>query len=436
MSAEPSTTEPVEIPAGFVARHLRRNFVVLATDYGFFGLGMTFASQSTILPAFAERLGASNLLIGAIPSVMTLGYTLPPLFFANYTERLSRKLRFILTYTIWERAPLLALAGAAYFLAERSPGLAIVALLLALAAISGVGGALMPAWMDLIGKVIPTDYRGRLFAFGSTFAAGLGLGGAVLAGYYLEAFRFPDNYALCFATGFACLAVSFVFLALTVEPEVRSGKPHVPLGTYLRRLPVILSKDRNFTWYLVSRSVGVLGATANGFYTVFALRELGAPEWQVARFTFVLLAAQTIANVAFGYVADRLGHKPVLLIGSAAVALGNAVALGVGSVEGIYLVFACVAVGMAAIAVSALNMSLEFAPLADRPTYIGLASTLMAPVAFASPLLGGFLADSAGYRAVFAVAGLFAVLSLVLMLGRVRDPRKAPRGAETALPAG
>jgi hypothetical protein len=38
-------------------------------DLAFFLVGLSFASQSMILPAFAPHLGASNLVIGAIPAL-------------------------------------------------------------------------------------------------------------------------------------------------------------------------------------------------------------------------------------------------------------------------------------------------------------------------------------------------------------------------------
>ncbi len=50
----------------------------LGADYALFMVGLSFASQATILPAFAAHLGASNLIIGAIPALMTLGLV-PPL---------------------------------------------------------------------------------------------------------------------------------------------------------------------------------------------------------------------------------------------------------------------------------------------------------------------------------------------------------------------
>ncbi len=429
MVAEPDA-RPQAVEA-FAVAHLRRNFTTLATDLGLFNLAMTFASTSTILPAFAEHLGASNLIIGAIPSILAVGYALPPLFSANYTERLPRKLRFILTYTTLERVPLLVLAGAAYYLADSHPRVVLVALLGLLALMSGAGGALMPAWMDLIGKVIPTTFRGRMFAWANTLGAGLGLAGAAVAGYYLETYPFPVDYALCFATGFAILAVSYVCLALTVEPSLPSGKPRVGFRAYLRKLPEVLARDRDLAWFLAGRGIGAIGGMASGFYTVFALRALGAPELEVARFTFILLAGQAIANLLFGYVADRVGHKPVLVVGALASVTANAVALASGRVDEVYVVFVGLAVSLAANGVSGLNLPMEFAPAEDRPTYVGLASTLVAPFSLLAPLLGGALADLAGYRAVFALAGVAALLSALVLAGRVRDPRRAG----TRLPA-
>ena len=65
-----------------------RNVLLLGADYGLFLVGLAFASQSTILPAFAAWLGAPNVVIGAIPAVMTLGWFLPSLFAAGHTETL------------------------------------------------------------------------------------------------------------------------------------------------------------------------------------------------------------------------------------------------------------------------------------------------------------------------------------------------------------
>src|SRR5205807_8984855 len=43
----------------------------------------------------------------ALPILMTVGWFLPPLFAAAHTERLPRKLPFVLKWTGWERVPFL-----------------------------------------------------------------------------------------------------------------------------------------------------------------------------------------------------------------------------------------------------------------------------------------------------------------------------------------
>lgn len=408
----------------FAARHLRRNFTALTADMGLFGAAWAFASVSTILPAFAQGLGASNLIIGAIPSAMTLGYMLPPLFAANYTERLARKLPFVLTYTSWERFPFLVLAAAAFWLAPRSPSLTLALVLVCLLVAAGSGGFLTPAWMDFIGTTIPARWRGRLMASGSVVGSGLGLAGAVLAGYYLRRFPFPTSYAVCFLTGFVLVMLSWGALALAKEPEGQSGRPHVGMLTYMRGLPGILRRDSAFAWFLGARAIAAFGGMANAFFTVYALRRLGAAEGMVASYTLVLLGSQTLANLFLGSLADRLGHKPVLALGFGAAALANVVALMATTPAHLYAVFACMALSFSAHNVSNLNIVVEFAPPEARPTYIGLASTMIAPLSVGAPLIGGSIADSAGYPAVFALSMVAAALGAVVLLARVRDPRE------------
>jgi hypothetical protein len=53
----------------------------------------------------------------------------------------------------------------------------------------------------------------------------------------------------------------------------------------------------------------------------------------------------------------------------------------------------------------------------------------MTPVAFGAPLLAGLLADGLGFQAVFVTAGVGALGSAALLLGRVHEPRHRPSGA-------
>jgi MFS family permease len=409
---------------------VRHNFLALGLDYSLFIIGMSFASQATILPAFAVHLGASNFLIGGIPAVLTLGWFLPSLFAAHHTERLARKLPFVLRYTIWERLPMLALAAVAFFLAARAPWLALGVCFALILLMSGTGGTLMPAWMDIVGRTIPTTLRGRFFGSANLVASVGGLLGSVVTAWLLARFSPPQSYGLCFLGGFVFLVVSYVALSTVREPAGPRPANHVSLGSYLRRMPSLLRRDSNLSWFLVARGLGTLGMMANGFYTVYALRTWQAAEWQVGVFTTLFLAGQVIGNLGMGWLADRTGHRLVLVLGVGALAVGNLVALRAISPETLGPVFALAGIHVAAIHVSSRTILLELAAdEGERPTYLGLVNTALAPLNFAGPLVAGLIADRLGFSTVFALAAVFGATGVALLLARVREPRWAGQRA-------
>ena len=404
----------------------------LGADYALFGVGLSFASQSTILPAFAAYLGAPNVVIGAIPAVMTLGWFLPSLFAAGHTETLARKLPFVLRYSVWERVPFAVLSLAAFFLADRAPALTLTLMLLMLLVITGVGGVLMPAWMDIIGRLIPVTTRGRFFAFANLAAGAGGFAGSFVTASILAAVVPPASYGACFVGAAMCMALSYAALAVVREPAATGRSQAVTLGAYLSRIPALLGRDPNLAWFLAARAFAVIGSMASGFYTVYALRVWDAPAAQVGVFTTLLFVGQMAGNAVFGWLADRRGHLLVITMGLAATAAGNLVAVAAPTLGVFGVVFVMLGTQIAAMNVSTLNVLLEFAPvLEEQPTYIGLGTTLMAPIAFGAPLAAGLMADAFGFASVFVVAAVAATVALGLLLTRVRDPRRvaSPRPA-------
>jgi MFS family permease len=100
------------------------------------------------------------------------------------------------------------------------------------------------------------------------------------------------------------------------------------------------------------------------------------------------------------------------------------VALAAPSLAAFAVVFALAGIQAAAVSVSGLNVLLEFAPAVDeRPTYIGLGTTLLAPVVFAAPLAAGLMADALGFPSVFGASAAGGLAGLALLTGRVSDPR-------------
>ena len=407
--------------------HLRWNIWALGADYGLFMIGLTFMSSATVLPAFATSLGASTVLIGAIPAVMTVGWFLPPLFTAAHTERLPRKLPFVMRWTGWERVPFLVLALIAFFLADRAPALSMWLVLAMLLVMTAVGGLLMPAWTDLVARALPTRMRGRFFGLASLAGTAGGLAGSALTAWVLGTLPSSTAYGVCFLAATFFVGLSWIALGIVREPPATTAPAEADFWTHLGGVPALLRGDTNFAWYLVARVLTFGAVIGSGFFTVYALRVLHAPPADVGMFTALLLAGQMSGQILLGWVADRAGHRLVLVIAAGMALAMNLVALTAGALNLFSVVFTLNGVFNAAIQVSALTVLLEFAPTPQQnPTYVGIERTFLAPFGFVLPLAGGLLIDAVGYGFVFGVSTACSVASAAVLLGLVRDPRHFP----------
>lgn len=252
-----------------------------------------------------------------------------------------------------------------------------------------------------------------------------GLAASFATASILAAVRAPASYGVCFVAATICMALSYVVLLFTREPPASAPPaPSVPLRAYLGRIPALLRRDRNMAWFLTARAFTVVGVMGSAFFTVYALRVLGAPAWRVGVFTTMLLAGQVVGNLVFGWLGDRMGHRLVLAAGTAAMAGASLVALFARSVDAMLIAFLLDGVYEAALSVSGLNILLEMAPaIGERPTYVGLGRSAVAPIACAAALLGGLLADAAGFTSVFAVSAAFCLIALAVLVIQVREPR-------------
>jgi MFS family permease len=219
------------------------------------------------------------------------------------------------------------------------------------------------------------------------------------------------------------MGVSFIGFVLNREVASPIVKPRTSLRHYLRQLPAILRRDHNYVRYLISRSIMNLGNMANGFLLVYAASRFPISGAEVGLFTGVLVGSQALMNFGWGLIGDKYGHKVVLCGAGFAVMLAATITWLAPSPAWLLVSFALLGAYIAGDLVSGLNIILEFCTPEDRPTYIGLTNTLLAPLLGLAPILGGWLATWAGYPALFVTALLIAGLGSFLLLLWVREPR-------------
>ena len=404
-------------------KNLKHNYFFNIVDGAFFGLAIGFASFSTILPLFVSTMTTSAVLIGLIPAIHNMGWQFPQLFLAKKISRLEHYKPLTLLMTINERLPFAGLALVAWFLPGIDKTLALVLTFIFLIW-QGLGAGLAAnPWQNLIGRIIPGDMRGTFFGMQSAAANLLGSGGALAAGFLLARFTSTKGFAFCFMIAVIFLIISWFALAQTREANRPLDALDYQPPDLWKNIAAILAKDINFRWFLASRILTQFAGMATAFYTVYAVRFMGMNEVSAGVLTSVLLVTQTAANPLLGFAADRWSRKAVLTAGSICTALSALIAFLAPSLGWFYPIFVLMGIGNVAYWTIGLALSLEFGEEHERPMYVGMANTLIAPATILAPLFGGLLADTAGYRTTFWVAAALGIFTAIILLRFVRDPK-------------
>lgn len=268
------------------------------------GFGEMFVSP------FAIFLGAGHRAIGLLGSMPSIVGAVAQAVGAAATDRLGRRRALIV--------PLVAAQGLMFLPLFWAPflwrGAAVPAVLICAALATFCGSAAAPAWLSLMGDVVPAATRGDYFARRNrlvqlfVFVAHLAAGGLLFV--LQQAGRVWAGFALLFTV--ACLArlLSARMLAAHHDPPYRPPREaYFSFWDFLRRLP--RSNFARFALY-IAMMMGACNVAAP-FFNVYTLRDL---HWSYAQFTVsqaVFLLSQFVLLRAWGRLGDRYGHRAVVV---------------------------------------------------------------------------------------------------------------------------
>lgn len=421
------TAAPAPIPRlPEVEREQRHNFAMGVLDGGFFGLAIGLASYVTVLPLFVHTLSDSAILIGSISAIRMAGWQLPQLLTVNRVARLGRYKPMVLAMSTFERLPFLGLAVVA-LLAPWLPRPLVLALTFGLLLVHGLAGGLTAtAWQAMIGKVTAPTWRGRFFGLQSAAASVMGSLGALAAGAILAGGASSRRFALCFLLASAALAVSWLFLSRVREVDAPPSGPTVGRREAWSRWGNVLRRDGGFRWFVVARGLSQIPLTVAAFLTVYAVERFGIGTAFAGALAALYTVAQASGSLTAGWIGDRRGHRVAMAAGVAALTAAALLAIAAPREAWLVPAFVLAGAGAAAVWTSPLAMTLAFGAESDRPGYIGLSNSLIAPATIAAPLLGGWLAEASGYDAAFALAAAGGVATFLVLALCVRDPGGRP----------
>ncbi|HEX7884407.1 MAG TPA: MFS transporter [Phenylobacterium sp.] len=407
----------------FVWDNLRRNYL---GNYLHGMLGMTgfrLVNAPTFLPAYLLAISGSNVIVGLGLALQQLGGVISPIFGATRIEHRTK----VMPAAIWMgslgRLAILGMALAGWFLS----GQPLVWALLFFILMFGVFmGAQRVVFSLLMSKVIPISRRGRLQAWrnatGGLIAAVL----AWVAGKYLIGPNlFGNGYSTTFVFAFLLTSAGLWALQLLLkEPEPPTTRPEARFRDRLREFPALIAQDRAYAFFLLVQMLATSARIATPFYILYVGKVVGADGATLGLLSFAYLGADTVSNLVWGYMGDRMGFRSVLVMAIAAWIGATVMLLNLHQPGLIFAAFALLGAALSGYMMASQTMILEFGDRDDLPMRIAVSATAESITATAGPLAGGLVAEAFGYHVVFLASLGFLIAALVLLVLAVRDPRR------------
>lgn len=417
------------MPDLFKSKHfsdekVKRNFFLNVFDGSVYSFAMSFVSLQTVLPVFIKKISGSDIAVGLIPVIWSVGFNFPQIFVSNHVRKLGYKKPWMLKTALVQRVPWLILAFLSYFLVESLDNSTALLIIFTGLAFAAFGGSInLPGWFDLISKITPVQLRGRLFAYRSVLGAAMGIFGGWVVSIILDNVSYPENFSMLFLIAFIVMMLSYTFLIFLKEETPNHPQSNFTYKEFLKRLTIILREEQNFRNFIIADSLMMLALMSNAFLAVNAIEKFKLPDAYAGYFTIIMMLSMSLGSLYFGYLADKKGHK-LNLVWSSAFTLTACIAALISPVVEIYFIcFAASALTLTLTQVSRLTIIAEICREDDRPTYISLTNLITAPFVL-SGLFGGWIASAFGYNAVFIIAGIFAALAFFWLIIKVEEPRK------------
>ena len=406
---------------------------------GAFGFGLTgflMAMDTVILPVLVQGMvpeGAKNTFLGLLGLSGLLVAALVQPVVGWYSDRtrspLGRRVPYMLWGCISVSLGLLGLAAAANYLS-----LFVMWVLIQANASIGFG-----PFQALIRDLVPINRIGvasslKILADASGGVVLIALTGALMGRFTIE----ENTYWLWIALGVvgASLVVTAAISSSIVVPRERAVQ--AADQDIWHRLRSTTRLHPQLAWFLLSRYLMIAATFVFPTYGLFFLDDVvkvSNPAQTLGIMIAAIGGAVVLSVYPAGWLSDRIGHKPVVLMGAIGAALGLAAmtqAVGPNQVL-IIASFAGAAVGVVLTANWALANELGAAGREGQ--HIGLVSLATIGGAATAKLMGpgvdllNLASPGAGYTALLLGAGLFFLIGALFLLPvRAHPPDSGQQG--------
>ncbi len=404
--------------------YFTRNTIGISSVEMLWGLGLPVVMESTFLQIFLHSLGASNFLIGLIPTLFFSGVSLFSLFSGFLTAHLKKKQKAVILLHLFASLPILILGITLRITGFTQSTLSFFFVTYGLFSV-GIG-LILPTWQNYLVSI----YSDKKIISGHSFmwisqSVGKFFSGFVILKIISKYSFSVEGASLIFSlVGIIFILGSFMFLLTRESVQNYETNNKIFFKIKLRTFRDDLHKalhNRHYLFFLASGFEQYAVISIISFYANYAI-EYCSVQPKIAAGAFVILSysGSIIINIIFG----RLDHPGLKGKYMAAKIISLAAVVILYHFTSLWAFFAASFL----FGVSRGARSLVYSPSIkrisgqkDSTTYFGLAPLLVMPLSTGLPLLAGTFLDrfsslgAESYRLLFLGMGTLVILGIFFL---------------------
>jgi maltose/moltooligosaccharide transporter len=383
---------------------------------GSVGAGAFYAFNNFVLPQLLRAYGAGDLLIGLLSSTRSIeGALIQPTVGAlsdRIWTRLGRRRPFILVA--------IPISAVFFLVAAGAPNLVTLAVSIFLFSIF-FNTAIDP-YAALLADVAAPNERGIL----SGVSTGIQLVSQVLFLLLISQVASSGTIPAWSYVLVAALMVGTFLVTVVGVQEPHDLAEHRERHS-LRQYAGALLAHRDAVKYLLCVFVYMLAFSAVlPYLTLFIVDDIHQTEGTALILSAATLLVTAAAAIAWGKLADRIGTKPVLVMGWALLGLAAIGGTVIQTLPQTIVVVLIAGVGNGAATAIGWPLLASLVPPEETGVFAGLkaaADSIAIPLSIV--VAAEYFLPRFGYRGIFGMLAVFTFLALAMLIALVRVPKPA-----------
>jgi MFS family permease len=376
-------------------------------------------ARSPVLPRFAQDLGSSPELIGLIVAASTITGIFIKLPAGALSDILGRR-RMMLLGTVFFALP-------PFFYPLVSEPLT----LLFLRFVHGFATAIFsPVASAYVADLFQQGRGEKLGWFSSANDVGATLGPTIGGFILFSTASYPTTYLIVGVLGLLPLFMVLRLPAEKKKPAPQKGSP--PRWEEFKKgiLEVLSSRAVVIASALEAAMYVGYGAFL-GFFPIYA-RDIGYNDAAIGLIMGSQLATTMVGKPAGGWLSDRMGRKPMILLGILLCAIIIPLIVRSQAFSALIILSCLFGLGVAIVTPSTTALVADLAKTGRMGSAMGVFGTIWDTGEAAGPILAGMLIASLSYFDGFLIiAGIMGLAALIFAL-IVKDPTETAQGEAKA----